>query len=113
MDALDILNRDFRLQNTDANNVVAAFQGMPTDAEIEFVLATKAPDGTCFSGITRTQNALTDDGSDGFAQVTAIRNGNDVYNGNWREKDYLNIFICNEIGGAAGYTYNPFGGELV
>ena len=28
MDALDILNRDYRLQNTDANNVVAAFQGL-------------------------------------------------------------------------------------
>jgi PKD repeat protein len=110
MDALDILNTDFRLQNADANNVVTDFQGMPADSEIEFVLATKAPDGTCFSGITRTQDALSDDGSSGFAQVNAIQSGNDVYNGTWREKDYLNIFIANEIGGAAGYTYNPFGG---
>mgnify|MGYP000503971222 CR=1 FL=1 len=111
MDALDILNRDFRLQNTDANNVVSAFQGMPADSEIEFVLATKAPDGTCFSGITRTQSPLTVEGtSGGSGQVNAIANGNDVYNGTWRERDYLNIFICKEIGGAAGYTYNPFGG---
>ncbi|MCB9194900.1 MAG: T9SS type A sorting domain-containing protein [Flavobacteriales bacterium] len=109
MDALEILNRDFRLQNTDANNVVATFQGMPTDVEIEFVLATKAPNGTCFSGITRTQSAATNDGDNGFTQISAIEQGNDVYNGTWAEKKYLNIFICADIGGAAGYTFNPFG----
>ncbi len=64
-DAVDILNRDYRLLNSDANNVQATFQGMPADIEIEFVLATKAPNGQCFSGITRTQNALTNDGSSG------------------------------------------------
>lgn len=109
LDALEILNRDFRLQNTDANNVVAQFQGMPSDVEIEFVLATKAPNGQCFSGITRTQSALTNDGDNGFSQVSAIVNGNDVYNGTWAERNYLNIFICADIGGAAGYTFNPFG----
>lgn len=110
MDALDILNRDFRLLNNDANNVVSAFQGLPADSEIEFVLATKAPDGTCFSGITRTVSPLTVEGSSGGGgQVNAIRSGNDVYNNTWPENEYLNIFICKEIGGAAGYTYNPFG----
>lgn len=107
LDALSILNRDFRLQNTDANNVVAQFQGMPTDVEIEFVLATKAPNGDCFSGITRTQHPLSNDGSDGNAQVDRIVAGNDVFNGQWAGNKYLNVFICGEIGGAAGYTYNP------
>ncbi len=106
-DAVDILNRDYRLQNTDANNVQSVFQGMPADIEIEFVLATKAPNGQCFSGITRTQNALSFDGSSGGNQVTAIVNGNNVYNGQWPGNDYLNIFVCGEIGGAAGYTSNP------
>ena len=41
-DAVAILNRDYRLQNQDANNVVATFQGMPADVEVEFALATKA-----------------------------------------------------------------------
>ncbi len=107
LDALEILNRDFRLLNTDANNVVSQFQGMPADVEIEFVLATKAPNGNCFSGITRTQNPLSLDGSDGDAQVNAIVAGNDVFNGQWPGNKYLNVFICGEIGGAAGYTYNP------
>jgi PKD repeat protein len=116
LDALAILNRDFRLQNTDALNVHADFKAsnaaatcIPSDVEIEFVLATKAPNGTCFSGITRTQNALSLDGADGGAQVDAIVSGNDVYNGQWPGNKYLNIFIAAEIGGAAGYTTNPSG----
>ncbi|MFK7785717.1 MAG: M43 family zinc metalloprotease [Crocinitomicaceae bacterium] len=107
MDALNILNRDYRLQNTDANNVVAAFQGLPEDVELEFRLATIAPNGQCFSGITRTQNAISLDGSSGTGQVQAIIAGNDVYNGQFPGDEYLNIFICGEIGGAAGYTYKP------
>jgi PKD repeat protein len=110
-DALFILNRDYRRQNADANTVVSDFQGMPTDAEIEFVLATKAPDGTCFKGITRTQHPLSNDGSSGTAQVNAIVAGNDVFNGQWPGNRYLNVYVCGEIGGAAGYTYKPaFGG---
>ncbi len=106
-DQMAILNRDFRLQNSDASTVQTPFQGMPADVEVEFVLATKAPNGACFKGITRTVSALTSDGSDGDAQVTAIRNGNDVFQGNWPGNKYLNVFVCDDAGGAAGYTTNP------
>lgn len=109
LDALSIMNRDFRLLNQDANNVQAEFQGMPSDVEVEFLLATKAPNGQCFKGITRTVNAITNDGSDGGNQVDAIIAGNDVYNGAWPGNRYLNIFICGDIGGAAGYTTKPSG----
>lgn len=109
LDALSILNRDYRLLNQDANNVQPEFQGMPADIEVEFLLATKAPNGQCFKGITRTVNAITSNGADGGAQVDAIVAGNDVYNGAWPGNRYLNIFICAEIGGAAGYTTNPSG----
>jgi PKD repeat protein len=105
--AVAILNRDFRKLNADTASVHPDFQGMPADVEIEFVLATKAPNGTCFKGITRTNSDLSYDGSSGSAQVTAIKNGNDVYIGTWPGNKYLNIFVCGEIGGAAGYTYNP------
>jgi hypothetical protein len=40
MDALAVMNRDFRKLNADTATVHADFQGMPSDAEIEFVLAT-------------------------------------------------------------------------
>jgi len=106
-DALAILNRDFRKLNADTATVHADFQGMPSDAEIEFVLATKAPNGNCFKGITRTMSPKSYEGDDGSVQITAIVNGNDVYNGTWAGNRYLNVYVCGEIGGAAGYTTNP------
>ncbi len=109
MDALAILNRDYRKQNADTANVHPDFAGMPADIEVEFVLATKAPNGTCFKGITRTYNTISYDGSVGNNQVDAIVAGNDVYQGQWPGNKYMNIFICGDIGGAAGYTFNPSG----
>jgi PKD repeat protein len=106
-DAVSILNRDFRLQNTDANYVQSVFSGMPADIQVEFALAKKAPNGQCFSGITRSVSTLTNDGSSGSAQVNAIISGNDVYNSYWPGNKYLNIFVVNEADGAAGYTTNP------
>ena len=106
-DAVSILNRDFRLLNADANNVQTTFQGMPADIEVEFQLAKKAPNGQCFSGITRTLSPLTNSGTNGSSQVSAIIGGNDVYNGTWPGNKYLNIFVVNDADGAAGYTTNP------
>ena len=100
LDALAIMNRDYRLQNADAATVHNDFNASnpsavcePSDVEVEFVLATKAPNGACFSGITRTQSALSYDGSDGGDQVDAIVAGNDVFQGQWAGNKYLNIFI--------------------
>ncbi len=109
LDALALLNRDYRKQNADTANVHPDFAGMPADIEVEFVLATKAPNGTCFKGITRTYNTISYDGSVGNNQVDAIVAGNDVYQGQWPGNKYMNIFICGDIGGAAGYTFNPSG----
>jgi len=109
-DAVAILNRDFRLLNADANTVQSTFQGMPADIEVEFQLATKAPNGQCFSGITRTLSPLTNSGTNGSNQVSAIIAGNDVYNSTWPGNKYLNIFVVNDADGAAGYTTNPNNG---
>jgi len=107
MDALAILNRDYRALNDDKNNVVSSFQNIIADVEIEFVLATKAPDGSCFGGITRTKSSYSFDGTNGQNQVDAIINGNDVYRGEWFGDEYLNIFICGDLAHGAGYTYQP------
>lgn len=107
LDALDILNRDYAKQNADTANVVTSFQSLIGKPSIHFALATKAPNGQCFSGITYTYDALSYDGANGNAQVSAIINGNDVYNGQWPGDEYLNIFVCGDIGGAAGYTMTP------
>jgi len=107
LDAFNILNRDFARMNPDANNVVAAFQGVPANVDIQFRLATIAPDGTCFGGITRTNTQTTFNGANGSTQVTAVKNGNNVFQGNWSGDKYLNIFIVDDAGGAAGYTTTP------
>ncbi len=117
MDALDILNRDYRALNSDKNDVLAEFQGIIADVEIEFVLASKAPNGNCFGGITRTNSPLSYEGTDGHGQdqVDAIIYGNDVYQGEWPGDKYLNVFICGGLAQGAGYTFLPsnyFGGSM-
>jgi PKD repeat protein len=121
LDAFEILNRDYMLMNSDANNVVNAFNAsnpaataIPDSACIQFRLATKAPDGTCFSGITHTVSSATSNTNDN-TRLNAIINGNDVYNGQWSGARYMNVFIAANLGGAAGYTYLPsnfFGGAM-
>ena len=107
LDQLVILNRDFRKLNADINDVVSEFKGKQADIEIEFVLANRDPSGKTFSGITRTQNALSYDGT--ADQANAIANGNNVYKGQWRGDKYLNVFICGDVGtGVAGYTRIPY-----
>ena len=95
LNALAILNRDYRKQNADTASVHPDFQGMPADIEIEFKLATIAPNGQCFSGITRTFSPMSYQGADGGNQVDAIVAGNNVYNGQWPGNKYLNILKIN------------------
>ncbi|HLV43012.1 MAG TPA: M43 family zinc metalloprotease [Brumimicrobium sp.] len=108
-DALAILNEDFRKLNTDVNSVYHTFLPITSDSKIEFEFATIAPNGLCFDGITRTVSSETTNGSNGLAQVNAIVNGNDIYQGVWPHHKYLNIYICEDLGTAAGYTYKPNG----
>jgi PKD repeat protein len=109
LDQLAILNRDYRKLNADVDDVVPQFQGLQADIEIEFVLANRDPSGKPFKGITRTENAVTYDGSNGYSQSSAIATGNDVYQGEWPGNKYLNVFICSSVGtGVAGYTRKPY-----
>lgn len=108
-DAIQILNRDYRKLNADVNDVYPTFLSVTGDVEVEFALAKTAPNGNCFNGITRTVSTQTSNGSDGTAQVNAVIAGNDVYQGIWAHNKYLNIYVCDSIGGPAGYTYKPNG----
>lgn len=112
--ALEVINRDFRKQNADTADVVPQFKSLIADVEMEFVLATKDPGGNCFKGYTRTKSTTTfsGGGSAGDAQVVAVRNGNDVYNGNWPSNKYLNVYVVADAGGAGGYTQYPSNGNF-
>ena len=105
-DGIEKLNLDFSMTNPDGVNTVAAFQGLRANADIEFVLATKDPNGNCHSGITRTYSSTTYD--------TGLSNGShpiveavQAEHGNWPQNKYMSIFICIDPSGAAGYTYRP------
>ncbi len=98
---LNDLNDSYRKRNANVNAVNPAFQGISADVEIEFRLAQKKNDGTCFSGITRTYSSATNTGGNAAADAVKLAHGD--FPGN----KYMNIYIAKDIGGAAGYTYRP------
>jgi PKD repeat protein len=95
------LNDSFRKRNANVTAVNPAFAGIASDIEIEFRLAQKKNDGSCFSGITRTYSSSTNTGGNAAADAVKLAHGN--FPGN----KYMNIYISKNIGGAAGYTFRP------
>ncbi len=102
--AMEHMNEDYQKSNPEWPNVVAQFAGIVADVEIKFVLAKKDPNGNCTNGITRTFTRETSSGN-GESQMDAVK----AAHGNWPGDEYLNIFVCKYIGGAAGYTKIPSG----
>jgi PKD repeat protein len=95
--AIEIMTRDFRMQNSDIESVQPEFQGITADCHIEFKLATRDPQGNCHTGINRVQSNLTyDGGNDAMKQLI-----------NWPRSKYLNIWVCFDAGGAAGFSNYP------
>lgn len=95
-DQMRILNEDFRKMNADTSDIVQQFKSRAADAEIEFRLAQKDPNGNCTNGIDRIYSALTNNADD------------DSKLNPWPRNKYLNIWVVKSIGsGAAGYAYLP------
>jgi len=94
--AVEVLNRDFRALNEDQSQVVDAFTDIIADVEIEFRLAKKDPYGNCHPGITRTVSQLTFEGEDDVKNLVS-----------WPRDMYLNVWVCEDAAGAAGYAYLP------
>lgn len=98
-DAVNVLNRDYRMLNADTSIVIADFQALRADCEIEFRLANKDPQGNCTNGIDRVVSALTDNADD-----------NAKFNP-WDHTMYLNIWTIHAFSsahaGAAAYAYYP------
>ena len=109
-DALAILNRDYRKLNADTSNVVNPFKSLVADCEIEFRLAQKDALGNCVSGITRTFSAETFIGETDMVDAVNKNLNNSTTNSNnirFPRNKYLNIWICANPAGAAGYTNTP------
>ena len=103
LDQLDILNHAFRNKHNDVGQTRPIFQPLAGDAEIEFYLAPKDPEGNPTSGITRTKTDI-----EYFGDFSVILGGFDVesferikytdkggYDG-WPSNRYLNIWIADE-----------------
>ena len=99
LDAMAVLNRDYRKLNADTANIIPAFQGLAADMEVEFRLATLDPSGNCTNGIERIASYRTHNADD-----------NSKLNP-WPNNMYLNIWTIADFGpthqGAAAYAYLP------
>ncbi len=101
---IDVLNRDFRKQNSDLESIPSVFQPLAADARIEFVLATEDPNGNATNGITRTATRATSFMDDDRVKSAATGGANP-----WSSDRYLNIWVCPLGGGLLGYAQFPGG----
>ena len=101
---IDILNEDFRMNNSDASSVPSAFAGAAADCEIEFCLAVRDPNGNVTTGITRTYTTTSS-----FSGYTSMKYSSTGGQDAWNTSDYLNIWVCNLASGLLGFATFPGG----
>ncbi len=98
LDAIRILNEDYRKLNADTVDIIPAFKSIAADSRIEFRLAKIDPDGNCTDGIDRVVSSLTNSADEGTKMIAP----------SWDRTKYLNIWTVASIAsGAAGYSYYP------
>ncbi len=103
---IDVLNEDFRKLNADTSIILPAFQGLASDFQIEFCLATVDPNGQPTTGITRTQTSVT-----AFDYLTGKNDIKSSATGGkdpWPTDQYLNIWVGNYSGGLLGFAQFPW-----
>jgi hypothetical protein len=99
-----VLNRDYRLLNTDTTLTPQVFRNRRADVRIQFCLAQVDPNGYRTNGIIHKKTGkdffFADDG-----MKFSASGGNDA----WDTKQYLNIWVCNMFGRVLGYGTPPGG----
>lgn len=107
---IDFLNKSFRNLNADSvnrrtgvmNGVPYDYKAIAGDAEIEFRLARKDPNGNCTNGIVRVASSFDDKGNDNLKKTSV-----------WDTKRYFNMWVVRSIDrgpgvAVAGYAQFPF-----
>ena len=79
-DAMRLINEDFNAINEDLDNVISEFINIVGDADVEFRLAQRDPEGNCTSGITRTFSEMTNQANDCVKSIIS-----------WDDTKYINI----------------------
>lgn len=85
---IDVLNKDFRKLNNDISTVLASFQSIAHDAEIQFCLASIDPEGQVTSGITRTPTSVTS-----FPLNDNMKKSSTGGMDAWDPSAYLNLWV--------------------
>lgn len=97
-DAVNVMTKDFTLQNSDTINIYSTFKPLIANVGITFKLAQIDPNGNCTNGIDR------------IASIKTYSGDNSTKFNPWPQGKYLNIWVVNKIAsGAAGYAYYPGG----
>jgi len=101
-DGLDIVNKTFNKTHPNTSTIIAAFQGIHADCEIEFRLATKDPNGNCHSGINRIASPLTSSGDHRVKNLI-----------HWPPTQYLNVYVVANAAGLAGHAVWPSDADTI
>ncbi len=101
-DGLDIVNKTFRKQHPNNSSIVAAFQSIHADCDIEFRLAQRDPNGNCHSGINRVASPLTSSGDHRIKSLI-----------HWPPTQYLNVYVVANAAGLAGHAVWPSDADTI
>ncbi len=102
MDALRVLNEDYRRKNADTVNLRNIFLSRSADFEVEFHLARVDPNGNCTDGINRVQTREAENSTNNIKRLSM-----------WNNRKYLNIWTVGAIssnipqGLLLGYAFFP------
>lgn len=105
---LEVLNRDFNLDNVDTTILTDTLKNLPGNFGISFELAYTDPDGNPTNGITRTHTQQTMFSYNNNAVKFDSLGGKDA----WDPVHYMNIWVCDLYGGLLGYSQFPGGDTL-
>jgi len=101
---IDVLNKDFRALNADISGVPSVFQSVIGNAEVQFCLATRDPNGLPTTGITRKSTSRRFWGTSDLVKRSAS-GGVDA----WDASRYLNIWVATIGNNILGYAQFPGG----
>jgi chitodextrinase len=102
-----VLNEDFGAYNADLSQLPALFQGVLGNAQIQFCMAQRDPNGNPTNGINRVQSSRTST----WGTNNAVKNPSQGGVAPWDATRYLNVWVCAIGGGILGYAQFP-GGSL-
>lgn len=95
-DQIEVLNRDYMLENADTSEILPVFDTVKGKAYIQFQLASKDPWGNCTNGIEHIYSHEAFNGDD-YSKL----NG-------WHRSLYLNVWVVASMkDGVAGYAFYP------